>query len=728
MSKRTERQYPGEDSGKLCCPLPFFLQDLCLLAVIRDLDRYPSELLASMPLWLRNRLLKNLPMLDLCRLETTPVARKVDVSAIWNSRLRLEKLTETPQVSRRSLFPCPSRLKKESESGFQLNVGRIDGRTGFPIVRSSEYSPADRVSKEIEAAFQQLKEHTQPGKIDLFIKTVSDILDDSLKVDKSHMESVALKLTSIQGHLILSNMHSGSMCSPSAVTESDSRTVWKRQATALSVTDLSELHSSSQFRKQYPEQVNTLLLTPTRLLTTMITNGQDELMLLSLLTRDCNLQPSSASIHIDSITRSILIELSEERFVLDSGITLPSKQTIRTSIMSNLLRKVAILRLQCDKYTNIGVMISMIHAAIADGKDSQLKHLFCTIPDVYMDVAQPFTALFSLQNFHQLSLVVDEVYPLTLSKLLLGFMTAPCSHTQTLTIHGKKSMFPLDTFRTEQLAALDVGGNTVPDCGTEHKIFQFFPQGEFNNGLYLLFQLPTVRLRKIDLSLCYKYYHLCATHRDLQVKKLVIDTAWASSFYGNTAQEDLVSFFTIHSLQKICIHGEWGHMEEVKSGLVEGLRNRSKSHLPPVRKIALELRIANSYKKRDFEMLCDAIFSLSQLDELKVTLGAGFAVMIRQPGFEVVMYRSWIRNASRIKLKELCFQSYKTELKKLSLITQELSFSSKRKHHPVPRKVYGDPIDFFGSDFLDYRYYYSDPFDYGDDDQFAYGYSDDDYY
>ena len=403
MSKRTERHDLGEDCSKLCCPLPFFLQDLCLLVVIRYLDKYPLELLASMPLWLRNRLLKNLPILDLCRLESTPVARKVDVGAIWNSRVqRLEKPAGSLQV-RRTLFLGPSNREKQSESSFQLNIGKLESKgLGVLLARHGQYNPADNVSKEIKAAFLQLKEHTQPGKIDLFIKTASDILDNSSRLDKSCVESVSLKLTSIQGHLVLSNIHTGSMCNAGAVTESASKVVWKRQATGLTVMDLSELHSSSQFRRQYPEQANTILLTPDRLIPTFL-RSQDELTLLSLLTRDCNLQPSSASIHVDSITRSILIELSEERFVLDSGITLSSKQTIHTSIMSHLLRKVSILRLQCDKYTNIGVMVSMIHAAVADGKDSQLKHLFCTIPDLYMDVVQPFTTLFSLENFHQLS-------------------------------------------------------------------------------------------------------------------------------------------------------------------------------------------------------------------------------------------------------------------------------------------------------------------------------------
>jgi len=71
-----------------------------------------------------------------------------------------------------------------------------------------------------------------------------------------------------------------------------------------------------------------------------------------------------------------------------------------------------------------------------------------------------------------------------------------------------------------------------------------------------------------------------------------------------------------------------------------------------------------------------------------VVLGDGFHEIVRRPGFEIVMYRSWIRRASRIKLKELCFQTYKTEFKKLSLIAQELSFSSKRERHPVTMEDY----------------------------------------
>ena len=65
--------------------LPLHLEDLCLLEVINDLDSYPVDLLASLPYWLRHRLLNSLPVLDLCHLDHTPVARGVDVNDIWKS-------------------------------------------------------------------------------------------------------------------------------------------------------------------------------------------------------------------------------------------------------------------------------------------------------------------------------------------------------------------------------------------------------------------------------------------------------------------------------------------------------------------------------------------------------------------------------------------------------------------------------------------------------------------
>ena len=74
-----------------------------------------------------------------------------------------------------------------------------------------------------------------------------------------------------------------------------------------------------------------------------------------------------------------------------------------------------------------------------------------------------------------------------------------------------------------------------------------------------------------------------------------------------TIQTDIVSLFGMPSLQKITICGNWGKHEEIKLGLVLGLRSRSRRSLA-LRKLALELELNNSYKMGDFQTLCNAIF------------------------------------------------------------------------------------------------------------------------
>ena len=48
----------------------------------------------------------------------------------------------------------------------------------------------------------------------------------------------------------------------------------------------------------------------------------------------------------------------------------------------------------------IGLVVSMIKAAVANGQASNLNHLLIAIPDMYMEVVDPLCALFALQNCH----------------------------------------------------------------------------------------------------------------------------------------------------------------------------------------------------------------------------------------------------------------------------------------------------------------------------------------
>ena len=114
----------------------------------------------------------------------------------------------------------------------------------------------------------------------------------------------------------------------------------------------------------------------------------------------------------------------------------------------------------------------------------------------------------------------------------------------------------------------------------------------------------------VDLQNYHEYVHLFAIHPDLLTTKLVIDLSGVDSAmwksFTATIQADLVSLFRMPSLRKITVSGNWGKHEEIKLGLIEGLHSRSASL--PLRKLALELELNNSYKMGDFQALCYAIF------------------------------------------------------------------------------------------------------------------------
>ena len=160
------------------------------------------------------------------------------------------------------------------------------------------------------------------------------------------------------------------------------------------------------------------------------------------------------------------------------------------------------------------------------------------------------------------------------------------------------------------------------------------------SALSLLLQAPVIRLKEIALVLfpqCYEHLHSLSTHPDVQVQKLIIDIDLASSVDAVIIQADIVSLLMIHSLRKIYIYGTNSNTIKLNDGLVQGLRQRSQSGLPPLTKIAL--RSAEKYKKQDFKILSDTIFSLPQLENLKVVLGGKLAKMQQ---FAEILHCSWV--------------------------------------------------------------------------------------
>ena len=717
------KQDAGSDS---CCPLPLSLQDLCLLVVVSDLDLYPVELLASLPLWLRHRLLGVVPAVDLCRLERTPVAAGVDVDAIWSSESRwgAEQKPGSSQSSPYLQLGGLSALLRGAAS--KIGLGSSSTKNCFQLnVQSGGVKVAE---SEIPAA---LLDPEQCCKLPQGKKYLMQIASDLLSTTAAWEMSIN-QLISIKGEAVFSNLLTGSMHQLCSDPQCSHSSVWCRQAVGLAVN----IHTLRQPMNR--PVVNSVQLTPHRLL--HILHKRDPMQLLSLLTKDCSLRPSTANIHIESMSASFLQELSAEMLLLESKPSLPPDGTSmpHTSILISLLESVSILKLQCDSYNKIGVMIGMIKAVTMNGANSQLKRLSCTLPNIYMDVVEPFLNLFSLQNFQQLHITLAgqkvwcEVNILMFMRLLQGFMSAPCSQVQKMVIHTGISL--PTSLKTSQLAAVGTP-IALPSSIAQYKSLQFNLEDEFTKALYLILQLPTVRLRELVLVSLnkYKYLHLCAMHPNLQARKLVIDTGGNSELQSSvlaTITHDFAVLFAKQALEKIVICGVWGAHMEVKLGLVQGLRVRS--HLSPLKKLSLELHLADSYKMRDFQLLCDAIFSLPQLQNLKLVLGKGFAIMLRQPGYENIMYLSWVQMASSVQLKSICLQTYDSTFKQLLLVTPKLTFSTESKRYPHSHHT----DDFLGGSMylgeFGFGGYDSDD-DFGFPAYYGYGghaldYDDDDYY
>ena len=259
------------------------------------------------------------------------------------------------------------------------------------------------------------------------LEIASDLFRES---HVSSLEKSVHQLISISGELLLSNLLTG-LSHHSCQNAHCNEEVWKRQGTPLVIEHLRRSYYS-------PQEVR---ITPRYLVS--VSQKPDPVALLTSLIEGSRLRPTAANVHINAISQPFLSNLCVERFALDSNLSLSTNDLKCTSLVEQLVQKVVILSLKCQKYRHIELVISMIKAATRDGQESNLKHLCCALPDLYMDVLEPLSSLFLLQNFHLLKIDIEEVHPLTLSKLLQAFMTAPCQHPHKLTISNKNSLnFP----------------------------------------------------------------------------------------------------------------------------------------------------------------------------------------------------------------------------------------------------------------------------------------------
>ena len=59
------------------------LQEICLAHILWTLEEYPVDVLALLPKAIREEMLHNLPIVDICRLEDTQFTSGIDMDSIW---------------------------------------------------------------------------------------------------------------------------------------------------------------------------------------------------------------------------------------------------------------------------------------------------------------------------------------------------------------------------------------------------------------------------------------------------------------------------------------------------------------------------------------------------------------------------------------------------------------------------------------------------------------------
>ena len=602
-------------------PLPLTLKELCLLEVINEIDSYPTEVLASQPLGVRCRLLNNVPAIDLCQLESTPIAEGVDINKVWKRRC-----VEGPDYGTKAVLAlrgAPDSRRALFKKIFQINVqGSLANR-----------SYCSNLESEMTSVFEDFKRNDGKNDMDkekYLFEIVSNALSYSSELD---LRTIAHELVSIRGDLLLYDVDA----KPRQMI--DGQTIWNVQKTSLVVSTCKHKLESAI---GYPvhTKYEDVRLTPHRLLP-ICNNITDQLELLLLLMKTSNLKPSSVNLDMGpgGISREILKSLLMSQIISDNRLSCPSSIIDFTSILKSFLERVFILRLQCQNFTDIGVLISLLDAATLRGKDSQLKSLFCCLPDIYSETVQPFTALFSLQNFQLLHLhLTESANPQTLTKLLQGFLIAPCSHSQRLVIDiSTGDLIQLPSILNERrLALLNLGGATVPDCAVQHKIIRTTIP---DYVLQFVLLLPTVRLNELVLNANnYSNLHLCACHPDIQVAKIVINLyirAKDRHILLATMKDDLIALLNKPNLQEISFGGKWESCKEAKLGLLLGLGK----HPRHLKKIFLDMY---GYNEEELRELWTTLAMLKRLYRLEIVLRKSFIDML-QKFTDNTIYKSWIQ-------------------------------------------------------------------------------------
>lgn len=702
-----------------CFPVP--LQDLCLLAVINDLDKYPVSLLASLPRWFRCRLLNNLPVIDLCLLDHTAVAQGIDIKEVWKTRWP----------------PCSSRGLRSQflVTEYWLEYSRFElpfGLRDLPgVIKSAR--ELQGLEPKLEVALQTLPRGPRYGSFTedhrteylimlalalLYNKTYQHTSNDPF-VPLSVPKAVARELVSISGSLLLQELTKAYHIPYSDVPTYTKRgdcvcaqkgqkyyKVWEKQGIPLS--------------KCVDRDVE---ITPKRY--QLIRTRADRGELIPLIIKRFNLRASN--IHLDI---AMLTSLSHGQVF---------------SLLKYLLRGVQILGLYNSHSTmprnpnqkQVTSVRTIMETCIGNGVECQLGGFFCDLnqiniydlsPFIYTppgEIKQPYynglsvlqctwidtrlilpslvnlirqqtslkyvnfnifgrgvtdknypeavqlfsslSSLFQRPHFQVLHLDTHEIDPHLLTLLVHGFITAPCSGSQQLSMSITAFLPDYCSFKLPQPCGQLVETRAlsfhIPDCGLQHKRL-VFNTSEFHCKSVLfstlifdvLLQLPMIRLKElmfkcvVDKRGNYPYIHLAAVHPDLLLSAMSFhfDKGCGSQKFLLTIKEDFKMLFRMVSLKEISIAGHWEGFQEVKQALILGLEEQKA--VKSLNKISLDSSVAYCNKEEHVD-LWKSLLSLPQLAQMEVVV-KGYLCDKMKDNADLI-FDSWKQLSLRHRVKSI---------------------------------------------------------------------------
>ena len=682
--------------------LPLSLQDVCLVMVINDLDSYPVELLASLPRWLRYRLLDNLPALDLCRLDHTPIAVGVDVEEIWSSKAVLPRL--------------PFNLSYTSEPPFSDYISDANKLYYHILETSDEDSPVATLQGQSVA----YKDEPQ-SREEFFCNVLSNVFEYEIRAAVDLLISIRgdlfKKLTTTETvHQSFRIRHNQDSVHP--FSRFPVSTISQPRLRVAQTTPLGRYG------------VDSLQLAPCRLLT-LLDRGYtyDPLELFSFVVHECGFQPATLCLNLSRSKSWTQCLQESEKF---------------SNVLSHFLHKTVVLELNSVHQDVAPVLRGVLEAVSRNIGSSRLRYLcwpsmttdaveylspcLFTLPSnpahacyqgldmldlgiVYQDAFPHLTALFEHQStlkYVRLSINIHDHQRIQASavnlfsalsslssqphfkilwlqvtcclttcksllrQLLWQFMAALCTQTTELRLWVYED-YAACNCTSEVAENVPIPSSlgaimAVPNCGLEHKTL-------ITNMMELVLELLKVRLKSITFdcrSVDCPHLHQCAIHPDLQVATLTLqfdDRVYSSTFLA-TLQEDLIAFFIKPTLREVSISGSWVKCEEIRCALVLALHRRAQ--VGPLQEISFSDcdydndpftlphmpgysgQHANLvYDDEKTKEIWDAIFSLPKLDEMELVVAGSLCEWVLQ--HERLFYESWEQFGSRQRIEQLEF-------------------------------------------------------------------------